>query len=371
MKRNIFTALVSCLMCLCAISANAQSDYYMSMPNVKANGGSTVTVPVSLTNAGGIFSLQIEVYLPDGVDLVSVQGTERTVNAEYFDYSQNDQYTEDNQRRRRIYIANVQNMMESAISGNDGVLINITFQLPEGEGVYPIQLKNLQYLNPPTFAINYMDDVEATITTSDYFFTMPDVQASCGDEVTVPLYLNNADGIFSLQIDLFMPDGVEFVGVTGTDRINAEFFQSGSEDKYNNEGQRYRRVLIGNISNLSSAINGNEGILLYYTLKVQPNHETDSYLIRISNIQYFNPPTYALHYIDDAEATISLNPSNILGDVDHDGVVNVTDVTTLIYMVLTGDLEYGCNICGDINGDSIIDVTDVTLLINYVLTGEW
>lgn len=62
-----------------------------------------------------------------------------------------------------------------------------------------------------------------------------------------------------------------------------------------------------------------------------------------------------------------LKPENprLRGDINKDGVVDVTDVTTLINAVLKGtgvDVEVG-----DLDGSGSIDVTDVTTLINLVL----
>ena len=55
-----------------------------------------------------------------------------------------------------------------------------------------------------------------------------------------------------------------------------------------------------------------------------------------------------------------------LGDVNHDGLINVTDVTLLINYVVNegGD---ACPICADLNGDGNINVTDVTLLISKAI----
>ena len=56
-----------------------------------------------------------------------------------------------------------------------------------------------------------------------------------------------------------------------------------------------------------------------------------------------------------------------LGDVNGDGVVNVTDVTALINKIL-GNSPTGFNsIVADLNGDGAINVSDVTLLINKIL----
>ena len=54
------------------------------------------------------------------------------------------------------------------------------------------------------------------------------------------------------------------------------------------------------------------------------------------------------------------------GDVNHDGVVNITDVTMLINAVV-GSTEI-CPICSDLNGDGVTNITDVTMLINVVVS---
>ena len=58
------------------------------------------------------------------------------------------------------------------------------------------------------------------------------------------------------------------------------------------------------------------------------------------------------------------------GDVNHDGVINVTDVTMLISRVLNDSSDVVCDICADMNGDGVINVTDVTLLIAKVLNNN-
>lgn len=54
-----------------------------------------------------------------------------------------------------------------------------------------------------------------------------------------------------------------------------------------------------------------------------------------------------------------------LGDLNHDGVINVSDVTALINMIL-GTSAPQLDIA-DMNGDGIINVSDVTALINIIL----
>ena len=57
--------------------------------------------------------------------------------------------------------------------------------------------------------------------------------------------------------------------------------------------------------------------------------------------------------------------SQITGDINGDGEVNVSDVTALINKIL-GSSTYTDAVC-DINGDGEINVSDVTALINMIL----
>ena len=54
-----------------------------------------------------------------------------------------------------------------------------------------------------------------------------------------------------------------------------------------------------------------------------------------------------------------------LGDVNHNGAVNIADVTALIdYLLGTGEV---CEICADVKADGAINIADVTALIDLLL----
>ena len=83
-------------------------------------------------------------------------------------------------------------------------------------------------------------------------------------------------------------------------------------------------------------------------------------------------------YIDGTESNWSKSQSVTLfenahafqrGDVNHDGMVNISDVTALIDSLLSG--VGGCEICGDVNADGLLNISDVTALIDSLLVGTW
>ena len=62
--------------------------------------------------------------------------------------------------------------------------------------------------------------------------------------------------------------------------------------------------------------------------------------------------------------------ANMLGDVDSDGSVGISDVTTLINHLLTGNTSGISLVNADVNRDGAIAIADVTTLMNFLLTGN-
>ena len=61
----------------------------------------------------------------------------------------------------------------------------------------------------------------------------------------------------------------------------------------------------------------------------------------------------------------------MLGDVNKDGSVTISDVTALIDYLLSGD-DTGLDLdAADCNNSTDISISDVTTLIDYLLTGYW
>ena len=80
------------------------------------------------------------------------------------------------------------------------------------------------------------------------------------------------------------------------------------------------------------------------------------------------------HYIDGTSSQWSKSRYVVLsgschdyqaGDVNHDGALNIQDVTALINFLLNGGGV--CETCADVDGDETIGITDVTTLISILL----
>ena len=73
----------------------------------------------------------------------------------------------------------------------------------------------------------------------------------------------------------------------------------------------------------------------------------------------------------DEICTVTTPVTSLKGDVDDNGSVNISDVTTLIDYLLSGNAS-GINVtAADCNQDSLVNISDVTALIDYLLSGSW
>ena len=63
-------------------------------------------------------------------------------------------------------------------------------------------------------------------------------------------------------------------------------------------------------------------------------------------------------------------PTVLIGDVNCDGNVNISDVTALINYLLRGDASPFDRLAADVNTDGNVNISDVTALINLLLHGQ-
>ncbi|MDY3077237.1 MAG: leucine-rich repeat protein [Sodaliphilus sp.] len=105
---------------------------------------------------------------------------------------------------------------------------------------------------------------------------------------------------------------------------------------------------------------------------------TGGYIFDLPTLTFIRPTTDM--YVGAGSAYLKLNNllqyptsltvsgfevESLTGDVNGDGVVNVSDVTALVNRIL-GDTTYSDAVC-DINADGVINVSDVTALVNIIL----
>ncbi len=93
-----------------------------------------------------------------------------------------------------------------------------------------------------------------------------------------------------------------------------------------------------------------------------------------SNVSIYTSMDYGSMYTDYVpfmpEITFSYQKKQaevMHGDVNDDGIVNISDVTALINFVLSGNSDIN-TVNADVNDDGAVNISDVTMLINMVMT---
>lgn len=71
-----------------------------------------------------------------------------------------------------------------------------------------------------------------------------------------------------------------------------------------------------------------------------------------------------------ATATVTIGGSFLPGDVNHDGQVNITDVTLTVNFILSGATNNFYWDEANLNGDTDVNITDVTAMVNLILTQQ-
>lgn len=81
---------------------------------------------------------------------------------------------------------------------------------------------------------------------------------------------------------------------------------------------------------------------------------------------------YSKEYLSDeqVDAVMKYNndvlPNDLYADMNKDGVVNITDVVSLVNYIATNDASAIDLKWVDMNGDGVVNVTDVVFLTNYI-----
>jgi hypothetical protein len=107
----------------------------------------------------------------------------------------------------------------------------------------------------------------------------------------------------------------------------------------------------------------------YYQL---PTTMNDGLAITSPAGAYFNNGTviYGNSVAKNIDVVIS-KPAVTRGDVDGSGTVNISDVTSLIDYLLSGNAS-GINVsAADTDQSGSVNISDVTTLIDFLLAGHW
>ncbi len=188
-----------------------------------------------------------------------------------------------------------------------------------------------------------------------------------GSTAQLPINLNNGTDMTynGFQFDLQLPGGVTLAknGNKWLYTLGERYSDEGMTVSFNDLGNGKYRVVCLSMSNVT--ITGTSGTLLSLTLKAAEDAEIGDYSGTISNFTLSTVEKVSVK-VDDTNFIITISPFDP-GDVNHDGVVNVTDVmATIQYILGTNPPNYDESLA-DMNNDGNIDVTDAMAMVIIIL----
>lgn len=208
-------------------------------------------------------------------------------------------------------------------------------------------------------ALPWSNFYQITELEQQNILAISDVTAKVGSTVTVPVELVNSSEITGIEFDLILPEGITL----------EDYEWAGRQGKKHSVNFAYKedtgtyKVLI--FSSSSDPFSGNEGTLLNLVLNVDAAMEEDLYDYGMINIKLVTPDERTFRPAD-TYATFVIN-NTLRGDANGDGIVDITDVVSVVNYILDRPSDRFNFAGADINNSGDINVVDVVGIVNIIL----
>ncbi len=197
-----------------------------------------------------------------------------------------------------------------------------------------------------------------------------DFSGGAGGHVTVPILMKNDINVAGFQFDLTMPEGVTLT-MKGDGTADATVTERTSTHTLSGTTTASGSVRFTAFSTKNALVTGSEGAVMNIRFDVDKEMAYGDYDVKFTNVQLTqkNGSDLTTVYAPDFTLKMSVGPI-ALGDVNADGVVNVTDAISIIGYIVEERPTWFTESVADVNGDGFIDVADVVSVIDIVLSQE-
>lgn len=198
-------------------------------------------------------------------------------------------------------------------------------------------------------------------------FYIEDFEIAAGESHTVSIILENNTAYTAFQTDIYLPDGLTVEQEDG-DYIFDLTTRKSRDHIIASQLQVDGAIRVMSYSPRINAYSGNSGSLVTFNVTASANVVGPVFII-LKNTLY-TTITGAEVPFNDETCKVTVTITDIKGDVNGDGQVSISDVSSLIDLLLTGDTTIEDSPGADVNLDGIISIADVSELIDLLLTGN-
>ena len=255
---------------------------------------------------------------------------------------------------------------------------NNVWQIDEDES-YPYQTVKVdggsdpEDPNNPDNPDDPQGEVEVTdISTMNNVIYIESMEEMCGSQATISLKMKNTVVIRGFQFDLYLPEGVT---VVKSSKGNIQGFLSEGrlpeEDEhtltFSEQSDGAIRFLCS--SQYDETFTGNDGEIATLRVNIADDMADGNYPLLLKNIKLTETDISKYYETPLVKCKLTIK-SYILGDINSDGEVDVSDYTGVANHIHGNTPEGFVIKAGDVDGSGTIDVSDYTGIANIIHTGS-
>lgn len=198
-------------------------------------------------------------------------------------------------------------------------------------------------------------------------FYMPDFVIAPGETMQVAMILENDELFTAFQTDLMLPEGLSVVDEDGEYLFDLTSRNASDQtiiSKLRDDGALRMVSFCMTVRPYS----GNSGAIVVINLKADEDFEAPA-TIGLKN-SFFTTVEGVEFILPRSECQVQLIDKRLKGDANGDGLVNISDVTSLIDYLLAGCQTSFHTENADMTDDGDINISDVTAMIDFLLTGH-
>ena len=264
--------------------------------------------------------------------------------------------------------------LKGAAEGVDEGSFTFTYDANESK---IFRIDSLEIYAPETDEMTKMiyivqeDEPDTDISALDNVIYMNKVTGSMGQQRTLSLRMKNTAAIRGFQFDLYLPEGVTAVK-NGKGRIQALLSKSRLPEgdahtlTITEQQDGAIRFLCG--SQYDETFTGTDGEIATLLVQIPADMVEGEYSIYLKAMKLTETNINKYYETATLKTTLVIS-SFLLGDVNGDGKVDVSDYIGVANLIM-GSIPAGLNVkAADIDGNGIIDVSDYIGVANYIMTG--
>lgn len=354
---------VMALLMLCVSNATLADNIEVEVFSIKQ--GETKAFAIELVNAEEVYiGFQMDLALPEGL---TVNKSGCALTGRISDASQTLTIGKQDDSSYRLVSTS---MSLKPITGNSGAVVNVSVMASEDFSGGTVEVRNVKFVDAngvKTILDGATAAVNVDVANCMYIEA---VKGRAGGSVVLPVKMKCDEDIYGFQLDFVLPDGVSVAtDANGGYQVS---LVSGIGNQFSlvankrSEGTYSIALFSASVKKIGAM----DGPVFQVVLEIADDVEVGDYPIILQDVQMTKKVGTAFDTIFAPTYTSTLTVDDILmGDVNNDGLVNITDVVSMVSHIIGNEVG-GFNVAAaDVTADGLVNITDVVTVL-YSIIGQ-